>query len=111
MKHTRVSAYPHGPAVPIEPAEDIPHFTPVRLRRRVDGWTPERQRLYVAALARWGSGRRAAAEVGLTPQSAARLRRRPEAASFAGACEAAWRIGKGRRRAAPRLAVFSAQGV
>jgi hypothetical protein len=39
-------------------------FTPVPLRSRRDGWTPERQRLYVAALARTGHGGKAAAAVG-----------------------------------------------
>ena len=89
---------------------DIPHFTPVRVRARVDGWTPERQRRYVASLARWGSARRAAAEVGLSEQSACRLRRRPDAASFARACEAACRIGKIRRRAAADPAAFFGPG-
>ena len=99
------------PARPPAQAGEIPHFTPVRLRGRIDGWTPERQRLYVAALARTGSARSAAAEVGLTEQSAGRLRRRPEAAEFARACEAACRIGKiGRRSAAARPPAFFAHG-
>lgn len=58
----------------------------------------ERQRLYVEALARRGSGRLAAEHVGLSPQSAARLCRRADAASFSAACERAWTIGKIARR-------------
>jgi hypothetical protein len=87
----------HNPA-PSESLAGLLDFTPVRLRARVDGWTPERQRAYVAALARWGSGRLAAEHVGLTPQSAARLCRRPHAASFSAACQRAWTIGKIARR-------------
>jgi hypothetical protein len=75
-------------------------FEPVPLRARRDGWTPDRQRLYVAALACLGHGGQAAALVGLSEQTAARLRARPEGASFGRACERAWQIGKGCRRAA-----------
>jgi len=110
MKDTQGSAGPAGTISPARLPGDMPDFTPVRLRGRSDGWTPERQRLYVAALARWGSGRRAAAEVGMTEQSAARLRRRAEAASFARACEAACRAGKIRRRAGAGPPTFSPLG-
>ena len=79
-------------------------FTPVPLRTRRDGWTPERQRRYVAALAFTGSGRLAAASVGMSVQSACHLRRRAGSASFTGACGRAWAIGKGRRRAAAKVA-------
>lgn len=75
------------------------YFTLVRLRARVDGWTPERQRRYVAALAATGRADRAAALVGMTEQTAARLRRRPDAASFAAACSAAVTLAKQLRRA------------
>jgi hypothetical protein len=98
------------------PAESLPgllDFTPVRLRARADGWTPERQRAYVLALARWGSGRLAAEHVGLSEQSAARLCRRADAASFTSACSEAWMIGRARRRraaaASARPRDFSAQ--
>ena len=79
-----------------------PEFTPVPLRPRRDGWTPERQYGYVIALAAYGHGGRAAEAVGMTEQSAARLRRRPEAAAFNRLC-AAWQQAK-QRRAANRLA-------
>jgi len=74
-----------------------PDFTPVPLRARRDGWTPERQFAYVAALAEFGHGGRAAEAVGMTEQSACRLRRRPGAAAFNGLCEAAWLQAKQRR--------------
>jgi catechol 2,3-dioxygenase-like lactoylglutathione lyase family enzyme len=100
------AAPPERPFLPATPgaasvAESLPSelaFEPVPVRHRRDGWTPERQRLYVAALARWGSGRRAAAAVGLSEQTAARLRLRPGAGSFRRACEAAYTLAKRRRR-------------
>ena len=72
---------------------DILDFDPVSVRHRVDGWTPARQREYVEALADSGVYRYAAARVGMSEQSAARLRRRPDARSFDRACAAAFRIG------------------
>ena len=83
-----------------------PAFTPVPLRYRHDGWTPERQRLYVAALAATGHLGKAARAVGMTEQSAAKLRRRPGAASFDAACTAAY-LGARRRWAMARLAASS----
>jgi hypothetical protein len=81
-------------------------FTPVTVRRRHDGWTPERQRLYVAALFETGHAGRAARAVGMTAQSAARLRRRPDAAGFDRACAAAYDAAR-RRWALARLASAS----
>lgn len=74
-----------------------PEFTPVPVRSRRDGWTPERQFAYVAALAEFGHGGRAAQAVGMSEQSACRLRRRPGAAAFDRLCEAAWLKAKQRR--------------
>lgn len=69
---------------------DIPAFRPVPTRRaRADGWTPVRQHDFIAALARCGDVARAARSVGMSMQSAYRLRKRPGAASFAAAWEAA----------------------
>ncbi|MEO7827046.1 MAG: hypothetical protein ABIR60_07895 [Allosphingosinicella sp.] len=79
-----------------------PEFTPVPLRTRRDGWTPERQFAYLVSLAELGHGRRAAEAVGMTEQSAARLRRRPGAEAFNRLCDAAWHSAK-QRRAAERL--------
>jgi hypothetical protein len=86
-----------------EPFDAVaPDFTPVSVRHRKDGWTPERQLLYVAALARTGHAGKAARAVGMTEQSAAKLRRRPDAASFDAACIAAF-LGARRRWAQARL--------
>lgn len=63
----------------------IPAFMPVPARARRDGWTPERQRVFIAALARTGCVGRAAAAAGMSRESAYRLRRREGAARFAAA--------------------------
>ncbi len=76
-----------------EPAPDTLDFDPVPLRFRRDGWTPEKQREYVEALADTGVARQAAARVGMTEQSVNRLRRRPEARSFDRSCDGAMRVG------------------
>lgn len=62
----------------------LPEFTPVPLaRRRHDGWTAERQRAFIAALAQTGTVATAARSVGMGVTSAYNLRRRPGAGSFA----------------------------
>jgi hypothetical protein len=64
-------------------------FAPVAVKSRHDGWTPARQRRFVLELAR-GAGPDAAARlVGKTRQTAYALRRRPGAAQFAAAWDAA----------------------
>lgn len=50
--------------------------TPVPGRARRDGWTPERQQRFLAALAKSGTVVAAARAVGMTPRSAYTLRRR-----------------------------------
>lgn len=70
---------------------DAPSFLPVPVRARHDGWTPERQRAFVEHLADTGSVREAATLVGMTEQSAWRLRRRTGAAGFGAAWDAALR--------------------
>jgi hypothetical protein len=82
-----------------EPASSVPQtgeteaypFNPVPVRYRRDGWTPEKQREFVEALADTGLIREAAARVGMTEQSVSRLRRRPDARAFDLACEAVLR--------------------
>jgi hypothetical protein len=74
-------------------ASEFPDFDPVRLRARHDGWTPEKQREFIETLADTGMVREAAARVGMTEQSASRLRRRADAAAFDVAWEAALRRG------------------
>ena len=64
-------------------------FDPVPGRARRDGWTPERQRLFLHELAQSRSVGRAAASVGMSRESAYRLRVRPGAASFAAAWDKA----------------------
>jgi hypothetical protein len=64
-------------------------FAPVPVRARHDGWTPQKQREFVEELADTGCVRAAAAKVGMTEQSASRLRRRPDARAFNLVCEAA----------------------
>src|SRR5687768_6149438 len=78
-----------GGAPPAGPLD----FDPVALRHRHDGWTPERQREYVEALADTGFASAAAARVGMSVQSANRLRRRADGRSFDLACRAAKRHG------------------
>lgn len=68
-------------------------FEPVPVRARSDGWTPQKQREFIEALADTGLVREAAARVGMTEQSASRLRRRADAAAFDIAWEAALRQG------------------
>lgn len=54
----------------------------VPVKHRHDGWTAERQRAFLAALAETGCVSEACAEVGITPRSAYRLRDRPDAKAF-----------------------------
>ncbi len=101
MKHDQNAFAPEAatdePASSANPADaevrDLPAFAPVPLRYREDGLTPEKQREYVEALADTGIGRAAAARIGVSERSIARLRRRADAKSFDLACAAARRIG------------------
>jgi hypothetical protein len=81
---------------------ELPDFIPVPLRNRRGGWTAERQRAFIASLARGLKPGRAAALLGLSRQSAYLLRNHPQGASFAGAwdraCAAA---GAAKRQDAP----------
>lgn len=64
-------------------------FDVVPLRNRHDGWTEERQRAFIAALAESGCVTEACQAVGMSSQSAYRLRRDFEARGFRHAWEAA----------------------
>jgi hypothetical protein len=77
------------------PDPDQIAFTPVPVAPRHDGWTPERQREFIDALAQIGCVTAAAKHVGMTPKSAYRLRSHADATSFA----AAWTIAVDRGRA------------
>jgi transposase len=80
-------------------------FEPVALAARRDGWTPERQRAFIAALADGGLVCEAAARVGMSEQTARRLRRRPDAAGFSRAWDQAIAARAERSRSAWERAV------
>lgn len=69
---------------------------PVPVRPRDDGWTPQRQRAFIEHLTETSNVTAAARAVGMTPQSAWRLRRRPDARAFDAAWEAALERGMDR---------------
>lgn len=73
-----------------QPSEPLPDFTPVPKKYyRHDGWTPQRQREFIAALAECGSVPEAARHVGMSFGTAYRLRNDPGAEEFAAAWDAA----------------------
>lgn len=72
----------------------LPAFAPVpRHNHRHDGWTPERQRAFIEALADLGSVAAACRTVGKSEVGAYLLRRHPEAHEFRQAWEAALALG------------------
>jgi len=71
-----------------ETRPDILDFVPAKPRARHDGWSGERQHLFIAALAETGCVTEAAAQAGVTVQSVYRLRLRPDAVEF----DRAWRL-------------------
>lgn len=79
-------------ADPLDPSSD---FIPAPRRERHDGWTAERQRTFIRALAETGSVTAAAAEAGVTPRSAYRLRIHPDARAFTAAWDRALRVATG----------------
>jgi hypothetical protein len=87
---------------PPDPADEeifAPDFAPVPLlRRRRGGWTPERQRTFIAILANTGSVGLAARCVGLSPRSAYDLRTKPGADAFDDAWQEAIEVGRQRVR-------------
>ncbi len=60
-------------------------FTPVPRKYRFDGWTADRQRAFIAALAQTGSVTAAARRINMSTEGAYHLRRQPGAESFAAA--------------------------
>ena len=80
------------------PRRRVPAFSPVPLRYRRDGWTPGRQSDFLGRLAETGSVAAAARHVGMTRESAYRLRDKPGAESFA----AAWDSILAQRPPAPK---------
>jgi hypothetical protein len=71
----------------------LPNFTPVPRRYRHDGWTPERQRAFIEALADTGCVTRAAAMVNMAQANCYALRRAPGAEEFRRAWDAALDFG------------------
>jgi hypothetical protein len=72
------------------PARALTEFTPVpRLKDRSNGWKPEVQRAFIAALADYGSVAAACRVVGRADHGAYRLRRHPEGKEFAAAWDRA----------------------
>lgn len=72
-----------------EPPADLLDFTPVPRRYRHDGWTPERQRAFIGALAVTGCVDRAARMVNIAQTNCYELRRAPGAEGFRRAWDAA----------------------
>ncbi len=68
---------------------NLPAPAPAPPRPRHDGWTPDRQRRFIAALADCGSVAEAAARAGMSRQAAYALRRSPAAMDFRAAWDAA----------------------
>ena len=85
----------------------IPAFHPVPVAARRDGWTPRRQAAFVGMLAETGSVEAACRAVGMGRESAYRLRKRPGAAGFA----AAWDAARGKPHPAVDLSSAKATGL
>ncbi len=71
-------------------------WIPVRRQPHPGGWSAEKQRVFIAALADTGSVTQAARDVGMSTRSAYALRRAPEGAGFARAWTAAIHQGMNR---------------
>ncbi|WP_260599626.1 hypothetical protein [Sphingomonas endolithica] len=67
----------------------LPVFTPVPRKYRYDGWTAERQRAFIEALADTGSVTAAAQRINMSTEGAYYLRRQPGAEGFRAAWESA----------------------
>lgn len=75
------------PPAGYDPAEY--RWVPVRRRPRLDGWTEEKMRRFIETLADTGQVNLAAKAVGMSRESAYKLRRSPHGAAFARAWDAA----------------------
>lgn len=85
----------------------IPAFHPVPVAARKDGWTPTRQAAFVGLLAETRSVEGACRRLGMGKESAYRLRKRPGAAGFA----AAWDAALGKPRSAVDLVSAKSTGL
>ncbi|WP_373490306.1 hypothetical protein [Parasphingorhabdus sp.] len=79
---------PRSRAVQDRRISRIPDFSPVPLCARADGWTPLRQAEFLGYLAETRCIKTAAERVGMSRESAYRLRRKPGAEEFV----AAWDV-------------------
>jgi hypothetical protein len=86
-----------GRAIAPRPVDNA-DFAPVP-RKTLSGWTPDRQRRFIAALAATGSVAASAASVGMTREGAYLLRAAPGSADFVLAWDTAVRRGIGALRA------------
>lgn len=71
------------------PAVQVLDFTPVPRKARYDGWTPDRQRAFIEALAETGSVTAACQRINMSTVGAYHLKRQRGADSFAHAWDAA----------------------
>ena len=79
--------------IPRDQRPPLPDFAPVPRKYRHDGWTPERQKAFIEALADTGSVQIACRMVNMTTVGAYYLRRQPGAEAFRRAWEAALDFG------------------
>lgn len=96
-----------SPSEPRPTRRRIPAFHPVPVGPRRDGWVPERQAAFIGFLAQTRSVCAAARAVGMGRESAYRLRKRPGAAGFA----AAWDAALGKSHAPVDLASAKSTGL
>jgi hypothetical protein len=93
LRERACEAFPELVGIVPEPPPDrgpgAADLEPVPVRARRDGFTPEKQRAFIEELADTGCVAAAAAKVGMTEQSATRLRRRADARAFDLAWDAA----------------------
>lgn len=89
------ASLPGGADEPSAAGEPAP-YPPVQLRYRHDGWTAERQRDFLTALAETGSISIACAQAGVSSRSAYRLRSHPNGAAFAQAWDIALKLATAR---------------
>ena len=82
------------------------HFSPVPLKARHDGWSPELQQRFVILLARGVRPGEAAERLGKHRSTAYALRRKPGAESFAAAWDVALRYARHVRLSARRRRLF-----
>lgn len=91
-----MSVSPHPSLATVAEYHDVAElaFTPVPVRARHDGWTPERQRAFITILSRHGCVAEAARAAGKSTAPAAyKLRERADAESFANAWDKAIKWG------------------